>query len=159
MHFPKQTFTPVKKNGKNIEQVEDFTYLGSLISINNSASKDITNRLIKAKGSFAMLKTVWKSREYSIRTKVKLFKRSILSVLLYGANTWRMTASDLQRLESFQNRFLRQIHRTFWPNTITNKELHARSGTEKLEITIRKQRHKPRTHSKNERTEYPLDCS
>ena len=155
MHFPKQTFTPVKKNGKNIEQVEDFTYLGSLISINNSASKDITNRLIKAKGSLAMLKTVWKSREYSIRTKIKLFKRNVLSVLLYGADTWRMTASDLQRLESFQNRCLRQIHRIFWPNTITNKELHARSGTEKLEIIIRKQRHKPRTHSKNERTENP----
>ena len=123
-----------------MEAVEEFIYLGSVISTDNCAEKDIKNRINKAKGSYAMLRPIWNSREYSRKTKVKIFKSNVLSVLLYGSETWRMTEKDLKKLETFQNRCLRRIHKIFWPNIISNRELLKLANVKSIEQTIRERR-------------------
>lgn len=58
--------TPITINGVPLEFVEDFTYLGSLISKDNGAKKDIHARLSKARGAFARLQPIWRSRQYHL---------------------------------------------------------------------------------------------
>ncbi|XP_063043015.1 neurexin-2-like [Engraulis encrasicolus] len=65
--------TPITINGVPLEFAEDFTYLGSLISKDNGAKKDIQARLSKARGAFARLQPIWKSRQYHLRTKIQLY--------------------------------------------------------------------------------------
>ena len=52
---------PVQMENEDLEEVEEFTHLGSITSKTNATEKDITNRLQKAKSSFVQLKKVWKS--------------------------------------------------------------------------------------------------
>ena len=52
---------PITVNGHALNYAEEFTYLGSLVSKDNSAQKDIRARLGKAQGAFARLHSIWKS--------------------------------------------------------------------------------------------------
>ena len=80
-----------------------------------------------ARQAFAMLYPLWKSNRYSKRTKIKIFNSNIISVLLYGAEMWKLDLSDITRLETFQRKCLRRILRIFWPTKITNQELYTQT--------------------------------
>jgi len=94
---------PIRIENQDIEAFNDFTYFGSVISPVNGAEKDIRSRLTKAKGAFAMLKPIRGSNQYNRKTKLKIFKSNVISVLLYGAECLRMTETDLRKLETLQN--------------------------------------------------------
>lgn len=68
--------TPITVKNKVLDPVEDFTYLGSLISKDNGARKDIQSRLCKARGAFARLQPIWKSKQCSLKTKLRLLNPS-----------------------------------------------------------------------------------
>ena len=77
------------------------------------------NRLSKARNALRMMDIdVWRSSQYSTKTKLRLYKSCVLSTLLYGSECWRMTNCDLNKLFTFQPKNLRRILRIFWPETI-----------------------------------------
>ena len=81
---------PILVNEEPLEFVEDFTYLGSLISKDSGASKDIKARLGKSQGAFPQLRPIWRSKQYSLKTKMLLFNSNVKCVLLYGSESWRV---------------------------------------------------------------------
>ena len=81
-----------------------------------------------------MLKTIWKS------TSIKLNTKYILSVLLYGAESWKTTSTIELKLEVFQNKCLRRILKIFWPNTISNEDMRNRTGISPIADVIQKRR-------------------
>ena len=126
--------------GEPVEEVTTFTYLGSMIAQDGGAKADIQARLGKARQVFARLRPVWKSRQYGRHTKVKIYESCVLSVLLYGSETWRMTQKDSRKLSVFQTSCLRKICRIFWPRKITNTELLFMTKQEPITNTIMKKR-------------------
>ena len=66
---------PITADGKPFDLVEEFTYLASLVAKDNAAQKDIKARLGIARSTFARLQPVWKSKQYSIRTKLKTIQQ------------------------------------------------------------------------------------
>ena len=70
---------PILVNEEPIEFVEDFTYLGRLISMDRGASKDIKARLGKALGAFSQLRPIWKSKQYSLKTKPLIYNSNVKS--------------------------------------------------------------------------------
>ena len=60
---------------QTIEEVDDFTYLGSLIRKEDSTSKEIQSRINKARS--ANLRPIWKSQQYSLKTKLKLYNSNV----------------------------------------------------------------------------------
>ena len=93
---------PVTVNGEPLEFVQDFTYLGSLISKDNGGQKDIKARLGKARCAFAKLQNIWKSNKYTTKTKIRLYNSNVKSILLYGSECWRdlpniLAKQDFQR--------------------------------------------------------------
>ncbi|XP_056017320.1 uncharacterized protein LOC130053779 [Ostrea edulis] len=122
---------------KEVENIEEFTYLGSIISTTGGTDEDIKARKRKAQQAFAMLKPVWRSTTLRTSTKLRLFNSNVKSVLLYGSETWRETSASIKTLQVFLNRCLRNILGARWPDTISNKELWKRTKQEPIEITIR----------------------
>jgi hypothetical protein len=55
------------------------------------------------------LKNIWKSKELTQHTKVRLFNSNVKPVLLYGAETWRTTVSTNKKVQTFINTCLRRI--------------------------------------------------
>ena len=85
-------------------------------------------------------KKVFRSRALSIATKVRIFQTLVLSVLLYGAETWMVTQHDIRKLNSFQMRCLRDILGiTLW-NRVRNGDILERTGMVSMEDQLKQRR-------------------
>jgi len=93
----------------NFEAVKSFTYLGSLINVNNDNSAKIKKRILMANKGFYELKRQFRSQFLSIKNKIKLYKTLIRQVLAYGSETWVLSKSDEAILGVFERKILRAI--------------------------------------------------
>ena len=110
---------PVLLDDQALPSTETFTYLGSVVRQDGGTNDDIQSRLSKARNAFRSLDAVWRSSQYSIKTKLKLYQSCVLSALLYGSECWRMTEHDLAKLLSFHTTSLGKIQRIVWSRTIS----------------------------------------
>ena len=92
---------PVNVNRTDLQQTNKFTYLDCIIKAEGSTKEDIHSRLGKARSVFREMNNVWRSTQYSINTKLKLYQSCVVSTLLYGSECWRITETDLTKLRSF----------------------------------------------------------
>ena len=88
------------------------------------------------------------------KTKIRIFKSNVLSILLYAAESWKVTKGICHMLEVFQNKCLKRILHIFWPNKISNAELHEQTGMLPISLEVKKRRwrwigHVNRIHSKS----------
>ena len=56
------------------------------------------------------LNNVWRSSQYSTKTRLKIYQSCVISTLLYGSECWRMTECDITKLSDFHTMNLRRIH-------------------------------------------------
>ena len=91
---------PFTMNYSDIDEVNELTYLWSKLATNQS---------------FAMLKHIWKSKRIGTNTKLRIFNSHVLSVLLYGAQCFKLTIRIAHKIHTFQNKCLRKILRIVWP--------------------------------------------
>ena len=131
---------PVKIDDQDLPTTEKFTYLGSSLTPDGGSKEDIQSRLSKARNKFNSMSIIWKSCQYSTRTKLKLYNSCVLPVLLYGAECWRMTQQDLAKLSTFHSKNLRRILKIFWPKKVWNEDLMSRCNHEDMGTIIMKKR-------------------
>jgi len=81
--------------GQELEQTENFVYLGGIISKQEETDKDVERRIGLARQA---LGKVWNSKELSKATKTCMYKVLVLSTLLYNAETWTLREKQKQRL-------------------------------------------------------------
>ena len=91
---------PIMLEGEGLEEVESFRYLGSIVDTRGGTEADVKTRISKARAAFHILRNVWKSRVIGKTTKIRLFNTNVKSVLLYGAETWRMNKTTLKRIQT-----------------------------------------------------------
>ena len=97
-------------DGSVLENVTEFTYLGSILSQDGECSAGIDARISKASKVFgSWKKKVFTNRQFSISTKMKVFRALVRPVLLYGCETWSVTQPNLQRLNTFHMLCIRSI--------------------------------------------------
>ena len=131
---------PVLLDDQALPSTETFTYPGSIVRLDGGTNNDSQSRLSKARNAFRSLNAVWRSSQYSIKPRLKLYQSCVLSTLLYESKCWRMTEHDFAKLSSFQTASLRKIRRIFWPRTISNPDLLARCQQEDIETIITRKR-------------------
>ena len=124
---------PVKVEGGEIEMVEQFTYLGSVISKDGDIMEDVKCRIAKASKAFGCLRgPIFNNPILSIPTKRAVYRATVLSVLMYGAETWNLKAEHVRRLATFHNRCVRTIlgvtRYQQWEQRLTSKALANRFG-------------------------------
>ena len=129
--------TPIAIRGSQVEEVEEFVYLGSKISQSGGTDEDIIQRTRKARQVFAILRPVWRSKAISSHTKLRIFNSNVKSVLLYGSETWRVTSGSTKKIQCFINKCLRQILQIKWYDRVPNTELWSMSNQEPINVQIR----------------------
>ena len=58
---------------------------------------DVKRRISKASQAFSMLKNIWKSKKLSRNTTIRIFRSNVVSVLLYGCESWKV-ATTISRI-------------------------------------------------------------
>ena len=118
----------VQVDGQDMEEMESFVYLSANVSNEGGTEDNTKARLGKARLAYNKLDKFWKNSQFTIRTKVNVFKSSVISVLLYGCETWRTTKADEKKLDAFLHQSLRRILKIYWPMRIANEEVRRRAG-------------------------------
>ena len=128
--------------GGPIKEVSSFCYLGSNISADGKACTDVTSRVGKAAAVFNRLYgCLWKRKEISLSTKMRVYNAAVLPVLLYGADCWPICAKEMKRLEVFNNRCLRSILNIRLADRVNLQTLRLRACNQpRVEDTLRTRR-------------------
>ncbi|XP_063382696.1 uncharacterized protein LOC134669094 [Cydia fagiglandana] len=107
-----------------LEVVGSFCYLGSTVTNNLSLDAEINIRIGKASTMFGRLNTrVWDNKHLTVNTKMIVYQTSILSILLYGAETWTSYVKQERKLNNFHMRCLRRILNISWKDRVTNEKV------------------------------------
>ena len=75
-------------DGKTMETVTDFIFLGSKISAHGDCSHEIRRFLLLGRKALTSLDCILKSRDITLPTKVHLVKAMVFLVVTYGCESW-----------------------------------------------------------------------
>jgi hypothetical protein len=102
MRISRQPF-PVKIiiDQKQLENVESFKYLGSILTNDGGCTCEIKCSIAMAKAAFNKKMTLF-TNTLDLELRKKLVKCYVWSIALYGAETWMLRAMDQKHLESFE---------------------------------------------------------
>uniref|UniRef100_A0A8D8RMY9 Craniofacial development protein 2 n=1 Tax=Cacopsylla melanoneura TaxID=428564 RepID=A0A8D8RMY9_9HEMI len=104
----------IRLKSEIIDQVKEFSYLGSLVTEDNKSTKDIRKRIGMAKQAFEKKKALLSNNNLSVATRKRFIKTYIWSILLYGCETWTMRQYDRDRLEAMEMWIWRRMTKTKW---------------------------------------------
>ena len=96
-------------DGKTVETVSDFIFLGSKITADGDCSHEINRRLLLGRKVMNNLDSIFKSRDITLPTKVRLVKAKVFPVVMYGCESWTVKKAECQRIDTLEQLFWRRL--------------------------------------------------
>ena len=112
----------IKIKGQRLEEVENFKYLGSIIS-NEGSKPEILSRISQTTAALSRLKIIWRVKNISLASKVKLMWTLILSTFLYVCESWTLAAEIKRRIQALEMRCYRRLLNISYKDHVTNEEV------------------------------------
>ena len=94
--------TPWQIEGETVETVSDFMFSGSKITADGDCSHEIKRRLLLGRKDMTNLDSIFKSRDITLPTKVRLFKAVFFPVFMYGCESWTVKKAECRRIDAFE---------------------------------------------------------
>ena len=85
-------------DGKTMETVSDFIFLGFKITVDGDCSHEIQRCLLLGRKVLTNLDSILKSRDITLPTKVHLVKSVIFPVVVFGCESWTMKKAELLKI-------------------------------------------------------------
>ena len=96
-------------DNSTFETVEEFKYLGTTLTNQNSIAEEIKSRLRSGNACYHSVQNLLSSRSLSKNLKIKIYRAIILPVVLDGCETWSLILREERKLRVFENMVLRRI--------------------------------------------------
>ena len=94
--------TSWKIDGEKVETVSDFIFLGSKITPDGDCTYEIKRCLLLGRKIMTNLDSIFKSRDITLPTKVRLVKAMVFRVVMYGCESWTVRKAERQRIDAFE---------------------------------------------------------
>ena len=89
-------------DGETMETVADFIFRGSKITADCDCSHEIKRYLLLGRKVMINLDSIFKSRDITLPTKVRLVKAMVFPVVTYGCENWTVKKAERQRTDAFE---------------------------------------------------------
>ena len=89
-------------DGETVETVSDFIFLGSKITTDGDCSHEIKICLLFGRKVMTNLDSIFKSRDITLPTKVRLVKAMVFPVVMYGCESWTVKKAERRRIGAFK---------------------------------------------------------
>ena len=109
---------------RRVESVEVVKYLGVMISGDGRMEEEIRSRIGKAARVIGALnEPVWKRKELSRRTKLRVYNAIVVPTLMYGSETWVLNKQQESAIQATEMRVLRRIAEKRMVDRVRNVEI------------------------------------
>ena len=115
----------VKIKGQRLEEVENFKYLGAIISYEGS-KREILSRIAQTTAALSRLKIILRDKNISLASKVKLMRTLILSTFLYACESLTLTAEIERRIQALEMRCYSKLLNISYKDYVTIEEVRNR---------------------------------
>ena len=89
-------------DGETMETMSDFIFLGFKITADGDCIHEIKRRLLLGRKVMTNLDSIFKSRDITLPTKVRLVKAMVFPVVIYRCESWTVKKSECQRIDAFE---------------------------------------------------------
>ena len=89
-------------DGETVETVLDFIFLGSKITADGDCSQEIKRCLLLGRKVMSNLDSIFKSRDITLPTKVRLVKAMVFLVVMYACESWTKKKAEHRRIDAFE---------------------------------------------------------
>ena len=88
-------------DGETVETVSDFIFGGSKITADGDCSHEIKRRLLLGRKVMTNLDSIFKSRDITLPTKVRLVKAMVFPGVMYGCESCTVKKAECRRIDAF----------------------------------------------------------
>ena len=89
-------------DGETVETVADFILLGSKITADGDCSHEIKRHLLLGRKIMTNLDSIFKSRDITLPTKVRLVKAMVFPVVMHGCESWTVKKAEHRKIDAFK---------------------------------------------------------
>ena len=130
-------------DGETVKTVSDFILLGSKVTADGDCSHEIKRRLLLGRKVMTNLDSIFKSRDITFPTKVRLVKAMVFPVVMHGCESWTVKKAEHRRIDAFElwcwRRFLRVPWTARRPNQSILKEISPGISLEGMMLKLKLQ--------------------
>ena len=108
---------------ETLETVLDFMFWGSKITEDGDCSHEIKRHLLLGRKIMTNLDSIFKSRDITLPTKVRLVKAMVFPVVMYGCESWTVKKAEYQRIDAFELWCWRRLLRVPWTARSSNQSI------------------------------------
>ena len=94
--------TSWETDGETVETVSGFTFLGSKITADSDCSHEIKRGLLLGRKVMTNLDSIFKSRDVTFLTKVRIVRATVFPVVMYGCESWTVKKAECRRIDAFE---------------------------------------------------------
>ena len=94
--------TPWETDEETVETVSDFIFGGSKITADGGRSHEIKRCLLLGRKVMTNLDSIFKSRDITLPTKVRLVKAMVFPVVMHGCKSWTVKKAEHRRIDAFE---------------------------------------------------------
>ena len=109
--------------GKQWKQWLNLFWGGSKITADGDYSHEIKRRLLLGRKVMTNLDSILKSRDITLRTKVRLVKALVFPVVMYGCESWTIKKAENRRIDAFELWCGRRLFRVPWTARRSNQSI------------------------------------
>ena len=108
---------------ETVEIVSDFILGGSKITADGDCSHEIKRRLLLGRKVMSNLGSIFKSRDTTLQTKVRLVKAMVFPVVMYGCESWTVKKAECRKIDAFELWCWRRLLRVPWTARRSNQSI------------------------------------
>jgi hypothetical protein len=101
----------------------DFIFLGSKITTDGDCSHEVKRCLLLGRKGMTNLDSIFKSRDITFPTKVRLVKAMVFPVVMYEFESWTIKKAEGQRIDAFELWCWRRLLRVPWTARRSNQSI------------------------------------
>ena len=110
-------------DGATVKTMSDFILGGSKITADGDCSHEIKRRLLLGRKAMTNLDSIFKSRDITLPTKVRLVKAMVFPVAMYRCESWTVKKAECQRIDAFELWCWRRLLRVPWTARRSNQSI------------------------------------
>ena len=109
--------------GEAMEAMTDFIFFGSKFTADGDCSHEIKRGLLLGRKVMTNIDSIFKSRDITLPTKVRLVQAMVFPVVMYGCESWTVKKAEHQRIDAFELWCWRRLLRVPWSARRSNQSI------------------------------------